>query len=218
MQVVFQQADLDTCLTAVILGVTERDELSVTTGEASAADLANPSVLCIEAGGSGRTDIGNYDHYGIDAPIESACVQAFASVVEPSEHLRRLVAYVATVDRGRLGNPPLVTEHVMTLSSVFLGIGVDELVKEFEAQHDDDNAIIAKALADRLAEAFAENLHAQARHDWGYGKHENFTPDELAAEKYRAAAAPRSTTQPVPTTRRRRRGSNSWTPPPWASR
>ena len=69
--------------------------------------------------------------------------------------------------------------------AVTTGIGVDELVKEFEAQHDDYNAIIAKALADRLAEAFAEYLHSQARHDWGYGKNENFTSEELAAEKYR---------------------------------
>jgi len=69
--------------------------------------------------------------------------------------------------------------------AVTTGIGVDELVKEFEAQHDDYNAIIAKALADRLAEAFAEYLHSRARHDWGYGKNEHFTSEELAAEKYR---------------------------------
>ncbi len=69
--------------------------------------------------------------------------------------------------------------------AVTTGIGVDALVKEFEAQHDDYNAIIAKALADRLAEAFAEYLHSRARHDWGYGKNEAFTSDELAAEKYR---------------------------------
>jgi len=69
--------------------------------------------------------------------------------------------------------------------AVTAGIGVEELVKEFEAQHDDYNAILVKALADRLAEAFAEYLHSRARHDWGYGKCETFTPEELAAEKYR---------------------------------
>jgi 5-methyltetrahydrofolate--homocysteine methyltransferase len=69
--------------------------------------------------------------------------------------------------------------------AVTTGIGVDDLVKEFEAQHDDYNAILTKALADRLAEAFAEYLHSRARHDWGYGKSEQFTPEELAAEKYR---------------------------------
>ena len=69
--------------------------------------------------------------------------------------------------------------------AVTTGIGVDELVKEFEAQHDDYSAILVKALADRLAEAFAEYLHSRARHDWGYGKKEQFTPEELSAEKYR---------------------------------
>jgi 5-methyltetrahydrofolate--homocysteine methyltransferase len=69
--------------------------------------------------------------------------------------------------------------------AVTAGIGVDELVKEYEGAHDVYSAIIAKALADRLAEAFAEYLHSQARHDWGYGKNEHFTAEELAAEKYR---------------------------------
>jgi 5-methyltetrahydrofolate--homocysteine methyltransferase len=69
--------------------------------------------------------------------------------------------------------------------AVTAGLGCDELVKEYEAQHDDYNAIIVKAVADRLAEAFAEYLHAQARKDWGYGKTEQFSNDELIAEKYR---------------------------------
>jgi 5-methyltetrahydrofolate--homocysteine methyltransferase len=69
--------------------------------------------------------------------------------------------------------------------AVTAGIGCEALVKEFEAQHDDYNAIIVKALADRLAEAFAEYLHAQARRDWGYGANERLSPEELVAEKYR---------------------------------
>jgi len=69
--------------------------------------------------------------------------------------------------------------------AVTAGIGVDALVKEYEAQHDDYNAIITKALADRLAEAFAESLHKQVRDDWGYSKNETFSPDELIDEKYR---------------------------------
>jgi 5-methyltetrahydrofolate--homocysteine methyltransferase len=69
--------------------------------------------------------------------------------------------------------------------AVTAGLGCNALVKEFEAAHDDYNAIIAKALADRLAEAFAEFLHAQARRDWGYGKDERLTPDDLIGEKYR---------------------------------
>ncbi len=57
--------------------------------------------------------------------------------------------------------------------------------RQFERDHDDYNAIMVKALADRLAEAFAEYLHAQARKDWGYGESERLTPEDLVAEKYR---------------------------------
>jgi 5-methyltetrahydrofolate--homocysteine methyltransferase len=69
--------------------------------------------------------------------------------------------------------------------AVTAGLGVDTLVAEYEAAHDDYSAIITKALADRLAEAFAEYLHKQARHDWGYGKGENLSVEDLAAEKFR---------------------------------
>ena len=68
---------------------------------------------------------------------------------------------------------------------VTAGHGVDELVRHFEQDHDDYNAIMVKALADRLAEAFAEYLHKQARNDWGYGASEALTKDDLIAEKFR---------------------------------
>ncbi len=63
--------------------------------------------------------------------------------------------------------------------------GADELAKKFSADHDDYNAILAKALADRLAEAFAEYLHQQARVAWGFGHDEHFSHDDLLREKYR---------------------------------
>jgi 5-methyltetrahydrofolate--homocysteine methyltransferase len=69
--------------------------------------------------------------------------------------------------------------------AVTAGIGVDELVASFEKDHDDYNAIMTKALADRLAEAFAELLHKRAREIWGFGASEALTLDELIAEKYR---------------------------------
>jgi 5-methyltetrahydrofolate--homocysteine methyltransferase len=69
--------------------------------------------------------------------------------------------------------------------AVTAGIGVEGLEARFQRDHDDYQAIMAKALADRLAEAFAECLHAQARRDWGYGRDEHLTSDELIAEKYR---------------------------------
>jgi 5-methyltetrahydrofolate--homocysteine methyltransferase len=61
----------------------------------------------------------------------------------------------------------------------------DELAKKFSAEHDDYNAIMTKALADRLAEAFAEYLHKQARVAWGFGRDENLSDVDLIREKYR---------------------------------
>ncbi|HVC94401.1 MAG TPA: vitamin B12 dependent-methionine synthase activation domain-containing protein, partial [Pirellulales bacterium] len=69
--------------------------------------------------------------------------------------------------------------------AVTTGHGCDELVKRFEADHDDYHSIMAKSLADRLAEAFAERLHQLARIDWGYGRDEQLTGDDLIDEKYR---------------------------------
>jgi 5-methyltetrahydrofolate--homocysteine methyltransferase len=62
---------------------------------------------------------------------------------------------------------------------------LSELVEEFKKDHDDYNAIMAEALADRLAEAFAEFLHKRVREEWGYGKREQLTTEDLIAEKYR---------------------------------
>jgi 5-methyltetrahydrofolate--homocysteine methyltransferase len=77
----------------------------------------------------------------------------------------------------------LVPDYI-GMFAVTAGIGAEALAKQFEAEHDDYNAILVKALADRLAEAFAEYLHAQARKDWGYEK-ETPSNEELVAEKYR---------------------------------
>lgn len=65
------------------------------------------------------------------------------------------------------------------------GIGCDELVAEFEANHDDYNSIMAKALADRLAEAFAEKMHELVRKEyWGYAKDEHLSNEDLIKEEY----------------------------------
>jgi 5-methyltetrahydrofolate--homocysteine methyltransferase len=77
------------------------------------------------------------------------------------------------------------------LSTDFLGgfavtiHGADEVAKRFAASHDDYSAIIAKALADRLAEAFAEYLHRQARIVWGFGRDEKLSHEDLIRERYR---------------------------------
>ena len=69
--------------------------------------------------------------------------------------------------------------------AVTTGLGVDLLCREFERDHDDYNSIMAKALADRLVEAFAESLHKRVREAWGYGKGEDLSTEELIREKYR---------------------------------
>jgi len=97
-------------------------------------------------------------------------------VIADNKPNRSLADFVAPLDAG-------VTDYIGAFA-VTTGIGVDELVQRFEREHDDYSAIIAKALADRLAEAFAEYLHAQARRDWGFGAGERLTSDDLIAEKY----------------------------------
>ncbi len=87
--------------------------------------------------------------------------------------------------------------------AVTTGIGCDELSGEFLAEHDDFNSILVKALADRLAEAFAEYLHARARSDWNYGKSEQFSNEDLIDEMYRGIRpAPGYPAQPDHTEKR----------------
>jgi 5-methyltetrahydrofolate--homocysteine methyltransferase len=69
--------------------------------------------------------------------------------------------------------------------AVTAGTGADKLAERFEKANDDYNAILAKALADRLAEALAEWLHKQARDAWGFGQTENLAPADLIRERYR---------------------------------
>jgi len=88
-----------------------------------------------------------------------------------------LADYLAPVDSGR--------EDYLGAFAVTTGLGVDELVAKYDADLDDYRSIMVKALADRLAEAFAESLHHQARRDWGFGSEESLTKNDLIAEKYR---------------------------------
>ncbi|GAB3335389.1 hypothetical protein GCM10027429_17630 [Marivirga atlantica] len=70
--------------------------------------------------------------------------------------------------------------------AVTTGIGLEEIVKAYEADHDDYNAIMAKALADRLAEAFAELLHLKVRKEyWGYAADESLENEDLIKEAYK---------------------------------
>ncbi len=87
---------------------------------------------------------------------------------------RCLADYVAPA-----GIPDYVGAFALTA-----GHGCDELAKQIEAEGDDYRAIMIKALADRLAEAFAEYLHARVRREWGYGNQESLTNEQLIDEQY----------------------------------
>jgi 5-methyltetrahydrofolate--homocysteine methyltransferase len=88
-----------------------------------------------------------------------------------------------TVSRDFIAPRSSGVAYYLGAFAVTAGIGVDALVARFEADHDDYNAIMVKALADRLAEAFAERLHARVRTEW-YDEPER-PLDQLIAEDYR---------------------------------
>ncbi|MFO1046064.1 MAG: vitamin B12 dependent-methionine synthase activation domain-containing protein [Planctomycetaceae bacterium] len=91
---------------------------------------------------------------------------------------RSLADYIAPAESGR-------TDYLGAFA-VTTGIGCDELANKFQDElHDDYSSIMTKAIADRLAEAFAEYLHQRARSDWGYGVNERLSTEELINEKYR---------------------------------
>ena len=94
-----------------------------------------------------------------------------------SEPCRSLIDFIAPKATG-------LRDHIGAFA-VTSGIGLKELCDKFRAENDDYNAIMAEALADRLAEAFAECLHKRVRDEWGYGRDENLTSAELIQEKYR---------------------------------
>lgn len=90
---------------------------------------------------------------------------------------RCLADFVAPIDSGK---PDYLGAFAVTT-----GIGADVLAKKFEAELDDYNSILVKALADRLAEALAEMLHKRSRAEWGYGESGDLTNEDLIRERYR---------------------------------
>jgi 5-methyltetrahydrofolate--homocysteine methyltransferase len=96
---------------------------------------------------------------------------------EGNEPCRSLSDFIASRETG-------LADHIGGFA-VTSGIGLKELCDGFRANHDDYNAIMAEAIADRLAEAFAECLHMRVRDEWGYGRDEALSIDELIHEKYR---------------------------------
>ena len=130
--------------------------------------------------------------YGLwPAAAENNDIVLFAD----EERERELVRFPMLRQQG--GEPPYrcladfvapraagLADHVGAFA-VTAGLGADELATKYQQARDDYNSIIVKALADRLAEAFAECLHARVRREWGYGTAEKLSNEELIAEKYR---------------------------------
>jgi 5-methyltetrahydrofolate--homocysteine methyltransferase len=96
---------------------------------------------------------------------------------EGNEPCRSLADFIAPKETG--------LRDSIGAFAVTSGIGLEDVIRRFKADNDDYNAIMAEALADRLAEAFAEYLHKQVRDAWGYGRAETFAPEELIQERYR---------------------------------
>jgi 5-methyltetrahydrofolate--homocysteine methyltransferase len=95
-----------------------------------------------------------------------------------SEELKSLADFIAPKESG-------ITDYIGAFA-VTTGIGADQLAEQYEAAHDDYNAIMVKALADRLAEAFAEHLHQRVRKEyWGYAVDESIDNEALIKEHYR---------------------------------
>ncbi len=95
-----------------------------------------------------------------------------------------LADFIKPKNNNGSGIPEEKTDYIGAFA-VTTGIGIDEHVKRFEKDHDDYSAIMLKALADRLAEAFAELMHKKVRREfWAYAKHEDFTNDQLIKEEY----------------------------------
>ncbi|MCU1263130.1 MAG: 5-methyltetrahydrofolate--homocysteine methyltransferase, partial [Bryobacterales bacterium] len=96
---------------------------------------------------------------------------------EGSEPCRSLADFISPKETG-------LPDHLGAFA-VTSGIGLKELCDRYKAKNDDYNAIMAEAIADRLAEAFAECLHKRVRDEWGYGGGENLSNADLIREKYR---------------------------------
>jgi 5-methyltetrahydrofolate--homocysteine methyltransferase len=118
--------------------------------------------------------------YGSDGQTLATLHHIRQQIQKPgaSEELVSLADFIAPKESE-------ITDHIGAFA-VTTGIGADELAAEYEAQHDDYNAIMVKALADRLAEAFAEHLHERVRLEhWGYAADEELDNEALIKEKYR---------------------------------
>ncbi|MCX8023309.1 MAG: hypothetical protein N2745_11120 [Syntrophorhabdaceae bacterium] len=145
MKVIIEKVDLDTCLTGLILGVSETDDFISVTGGASEKDINDPGTLCIEAGGSGLTELNNFDHHDPERHLPPACRQAYDKAGLSDRKLDRLVEYVCMVD-DRSQTYPVIP--FPSLSNLFSGMLLTE--KETKIQFIKGIGILKKVLDENL--------------------------------------------------------------------
>ena len=139
--------------------------------------IANGVVGLFPANTVGVDDIEIYSDEsssGVKRVLHTIRQQMQKSTGEPNI---ALADFIAPKENG--------VEDYIGMFAVTAGIGIEKLVEQFEKDHDDYNSIMVKALADRLAEAFAEHLHELVRKEyWGYASDEKFSNEDLVKEKY----------------------------------
>lgn len=139
--------------------------------------LEHRGIIGIYPANAVGDDIIIYDPNDETQPISTQCTMRQQSKKAAGVPNIALADFIAPLDSGK---KDYIGAFVVTS-----GIGIDSKVQEFEADHDDYNSILIKALADRLAEAFAEYAHKLVRTDfWGYSKDESLDNDALIKEKY----------------------------------
>ena len=144
MRYIFRKPDLDTVTAAVLLGYRSGLPLCCVSQDAQPSDLADPTVICLECGGSGQLNLGNFDHHDPFEAFPPACVQAAALTDPTGSRTRDIIAYVAAVDTGSQLCPP--ARAGLTLSAVFSGmrLAVSDLIEQFQRGADRVAAMIER--------------------------------------------------------------------------
>jgi 5-methyltetrahydrofolate--homocysteine methyltransferase len=150
---------------------------------------AKAVVGIYQANSRENDDIIVYNPNGGERPNQSEILTAFHTIRQQTKKPagQYNVALSDFIKPGAYNTLTEVEEHCDYIGAFALttGIGIDEHVAKFEKDHDDYSAIMLKALADRLAEAFAELMHKKVRTElWGYAKDENLNTEDLIKEEY----------------------------------
>lgn len=138
---------------------------------------ANGVVAFYRAAGTSTDDVKLFDERQGSEPFATLHFLRQQNKKAPGLPNFSLADFIAPIESNK--------NDYIGMFAVTAGIGLEKLIDRFRAAHDDYSEIMAKALADRLAEAFAECLHEKVRKEyWGYARDEHFSNEELIAEKY----------------------------------